>query len=25
VRVVWDRGLTVDIDPENTPFRPLAA
>jgi hypothetical protein len=25
VRVVWDRGLTVAIDPELTPFRPLAA
>ena len=25
VRVSWDRGVTVDIDPDNTPFRPLAA
>jgi Domain of unknown function (DUF4314) len=25
VRVRWDRGCTVDIDPEQTPFRPLAA
>jgi hypothetical protein len=25
VRVVLDRGLTVEIDPEETPFRPLAA
>jgi Domain of unknown function (DUF4314) len=25
VRVTWDRGCTVEIDPEQTPFRPLAA
>jgi hypothetical protein len=25
VRVIWDRGCTVEIDPEHTPFRPLAA
>jgi hypothetical protein len=25
VRVSWDRGCTVDIDPEHTPFRPIAA
>lgn len=25
VHVTWDRGLTVEIDPESTPFRPLAA
>jgi hypothetical protein len=25
VRVTWDRGCTVEIDPENTPFRPFAA
>jgi hypothetical protein len=25
VRVVWDRGCTLEIDPEDTPFRPLAA
>ena len=25
VRVVWDRGCVVQIDPELTPFRPLAA
>ena len=25
VRVVWDRGCTVEIDPDVTPFRPLAA
>ena len=25
VRVAWDRGCVVDIDPEQTPFRPLAA
>ena len=25
VRVSWDRGVTVDIDPDNTPFRPIAA
>lgn len=25
VRVIWDRGCTVEIDPEQTPFRPLAA
>jgi hypothetical protein len=25
VRVRFDRGLTVAIDPEQTPFRPLAA
>jgi hypothetical protein len=25
VRVVWDRGCTVEIDPDQTPFRPLAA
>jgi hypothetical protein len=25
VRVVWDRGCVVEIDPEQTPFRPLAA
>jgi hypothetical protein len=25
VRVIWDRGDVVAIDPERTPFRPLAA
>jgi Domain of unknown function (DUF4314) len=25
VRVIWDRGCTVEIDPDQTPFRPLAA
>jgi hypothetical protein len=25
VRVTWDRGCTVEIDPDQTPFRPLAA
>lgn len=25
VRVVWDRGVVAEIDPERTPFRPLAA
>lgn len=25
VRVTWDRGFAVEIDPERTPFRPLAA
>jgi hypothetical protein len=25
VRVVWDRGCTVEIDPEQMSFRPLAA
>jgi hypothetical protein len=25
VRVTWDRGIVVEIDPERTPFRPLAA
>jgi hypothetical protein len=25
VRVIWDRGCVADIDPERTPFRPLAA
>jgi Domain of unknown function (DUF4314) len=25
VRVIWDRGCVVQIDPEQTPFRPLAA
>ena len=25
VRVVWDRGCVNQIDPEQTPFRPLAA
>jgi hypothetical protein len=25
VRVTWDRGCTVEIDPDRTPFRPLAA
>ena len=25
VRVRWDRGCTVEIDPDQTPFRPLAA
>jgi hypothetical protein len=25
IRVSWDRGVTVDIDPDHTPFRPLAA
>ncbi len=25
VRVVWDRGCVVEIDPEDTPFRPFAA
>ncbi|MBA3374665.1 MAG: DUF4314 domain-containing protein [Actinobacteria bacterium] len=25
VRVIWDRGIVVDIDPDHTQFRPLAA
>ena len=25
IRVVWDRGCTVEIDPDETTFRPLAA
>jgi Domain of unknown function (DUF4314) len=25
VRVIWDRGIVAEIDPERTPFRPLAA
>ncbi|MGH3132868.1 MAG: DUF4314 domain-containing protein [Gaiellaceae bacterium] len=25
IRVVWDRGCVVQIDPEQTHFRPLAA
>jgi Domain of unknown function (DUF4314) len=25
IRVSWDRGCTVEIDPDNTPFRPIAA
>jgi len=25
VRVIWDRGMVVDIDPDHTHFRPLAA
>jgi hypothetical protein len=25
VRVSWDRGCTVEIDPDDTPFRPVAA
>lgn len=25
IRVVWDRGCTVEIDPDQTSFRPLAA
>ena len=25
VRVIWDRGMVVDIDPDHTQFRPLAA
>ena len=25
VRVVWDRGCVVEIDPDQNPFRPLAA
>ncbi len=25
VRVKWDRGMVVDIDPDHTHFRPLAA
>jgi Domain of unknown function (DUF4314) len=25
VRVIWDRGCVVQIDPDQTPFRPLAA
>ena len=25
VRVIWDRGCTVAIDPDQTAFRPLAA
>jgi hypothetical protein len=25
VHVTWDRGLSREIDPERTPFRPLAA
>ena len=25
VRVIWDRGCTAAIDPELSPFRPLAA
>jgi hypothetical protein len=23
--VLWDRGFAAEIDPEDTPFRPLAA
>jgi Domain of unknown function (DUF4314) len=25
IRVVWDRGCTVEIDPDHTTFRSLAA
>jgi hypothetical protein len=25
VRVTWDRGVVAEIDPDHTPFRPLAA
>jgi hypothetical protein len=25
IRVVWDRGCVVEINPESTPFRPFAA
>ncbi len=25
VRVKWDRGMVVEIDPDHTHFRPLAA
>jgi hypothetical protein len=25
VRVIWDRGIFADIDPDNTRYRPLAA
>jgi hypothetical protein len=25
IRVAWDRGCTVEIDPDQTTFRPLAA
>jgi Domain of unknown function (DUF4314) len=25
VHVTWDRGLVAEIDPDRTPFRPLAA
>lgn len=25
VLVLWDRGFTLGIDPDSTPFRPLAA
>ena len=25
VRVIWDRGIVAEIDPEQTPFRSLAA
>jgi hypothetical protein len=25
VHVAWDRGFAVEIDPDQTPFRPLAA
>lgn len=25
VHVSWDRGVEVEIDPDRTPFRPLAA
>jgi len=25
IRVVWDRGCTVEIDPDQTTYRPLAA
>jgi len=25
VRVVWDRGCVVHINPDDTPFRPAAA
>jgi uncharacterized protein DUF4314 len=25
VRVIWDRGIVAEIDPERTTFRPLAA
>ncbi len=25
IRVIWDRGCVVEIDPDHTSFRPLAA
>jgi Domain of unknown function (DUF4314) len=25
VHVTWDRGVVAEIDPDRTPFRPLAA